>query len=850
MNELPPTGNGPQPELDPHEPLRSGISPEMLRLAGVCSVTAEQAEVLTGKRAAGVYIPFRDLDGNPIPDFGRLRLTRVEGNQKYHQRAGSLVHAYLPPGLVELPIGGALIVIEGEFKALALREAGYLAVGITGFYGFARERSSVLAPELDAALSRFKPTVVHFCGDTDATTNYQFYDAALKLGTLLRKLPQPPKELFLTCVPVNSPAKGFDDAREVRKDAFNEWFNSLLNSSYPLGEGLAAAGTLVARVKCEQANFKSLKGSEKEKAERNLLKAAAACASSDPLRHEEIITLFSETFGSPKSTVRKAVKVVRAQWNTETATKKNRQATSKLPAHIPLPSDGSASITESAKVLFEMMKLKGIYYRQGAGVVVVNAEGKSAKLEPVSLESLRSRAENLAVPLKRAVMTRGGTTFEQANMSMDDAKALLASEQVKQLDFIRGVLPLPILTLDSNKQPRMLGPGYDAATQLFITTKDPLPPLPPVSEAVETIKSLFVDFCFQDASDQSRAVSMFLTLALTVAGVLPGLNPMFVIEADNSQTGKGLLTSLLANVFRLRIAAIAQHPGRGLGSQEDSFYAALELGQPLVVFDNWRGKLSCPALEQFMTQRSGGFPVRVAYKAQREVDPAYYLLALTSNGCELTPDQANRSVLIRLLKQREDYAFPSFPEGDFPAHVLAHWQRYACAIFSVLTEWFRLGSPKTNVQYNSFTLWAQSLDWIVKNLFALPPLLAGMQEEKARISSPNLSFVRSIAIAVAQAGRLGHKFTAAALAEVADDVSVPIPHESDGDHGGAKGIGICMASVFKQRNCVQVDAYTVKREVEMFSRKDSDEGGDYEGKVYIFSKTPQQPAATAATLPE
>ena len=826
----------------------------MLRRAGVSPITAETAAVLTDRPFAGLWIPYSNLDGTPVldagMDYGRIRLFEPAGKQKYHQRAGSQVHAYLPPGLLEFPIDSPLFVIEGDFKALSLREAGYLAAGLGGFYGFAREKSTVLAPELAAVLSHFKPTVVHFCGDTDATSNYQFYDAASKLNALLQKLPQPPKHLFLTCAPVNSHDKGFDDIREALKDGFKEWFTALLTSGSPLVGGVSAVATLVERVIREQANFKSLQGAEKEKAQNNLLKAAAACASSDPIRHEEIIAFISDTFGIRKLALRQAVRTARAQLNFGTTATKNKLVTCKLPPHLPLPCDATTTYTDSAKVLFRLLKLNGNYYRQGGSLVVVNSTGESAKLEPVSPESLRTRAENLNAPLKRATMTIGGPTFAPANMLADEAKVLLASEELKQLHLIRGVLPLPVLTLGSDKRPRILGPGYDPDTQLFITAKIPLPPLPPVAEAVRTIKSLFVDFRFQDASDQSRAVAMFLTLALTVSGILPGLNPMFVIEADDSQTGKGLLTSLLANVFRLRIAAVAQHPGRGIGSQEDSFYAALELGQPLVVFDNWRGKLSCPALEQFLTQRSGGFPVRVAYKAQREVDRAYYLLALTSNGCELTTDQANRSVVIRLLKQPEDHVFPSFPEGDFSGHVLANWERYACAIFSVISEWLRLGRPTTNAQYNSFTQWAQSLDWIVQHLFALPPLLAGMQEVKARVSSPNLSFLRAIAIAVANAGLLDEQLTASALAQVAGEAGIEIPCGSDGPHGGAKRVGICMARVFKQDDFVKADVYTVKREVKTCQRKDSDEGGGYEGKVYIFSKTPQQPAATAVTLPE
>jgi hypothetical protein len=40
-------------------------------------------------------------------------------------------------------VGGDLFIIEGEFKSLSLNEAGFPAVGISGFYGFALKDNAV-----------------------------------------------------------------------------------------------------------------------------------------------------------------------------------------------------------------------------------------------------------------------------------------------------------------------------------------------------------------------------------------------------------------------------------------------------------------------------------------------------------------------------------------------------------------------------------------------------------------------------------------------------------------------------------------------------------------------------------
>src|SRR5687767_14550714 len=121
--------------------MRPGISPEMLERAGVRSVTDDEAKALCGLSEAGLFLPYRTLDGAPVLDsgkpYGRLRLANAKAAKKYHQAFGSSVHAFIPPGLNGVAPGGDLFVVEGEFKSLSLTEAGFPAVGISGFFGFA-----------------------------------------------------------------------------------------------------------------------------------------------------------------------------------------------------------------------------------------------------------------------------------------------------------------------------------------------------------------------------------------------------------------------------------------------------------------------------------------------------------------------------------------------------------------------------------------------------------------------------------------------------------------------------------------------------------------------------------------
>ncbi len=85
--------------------MRPGISEAMLQRAGVMHVSADEAKALCGLAAAGLWLPYHDADGGAVHDghkvYGRLRLEHPKDKKKYHQAAGTTVHAYLPPSVAE-----------------------------------------------------------------------------------------------------------------------------------------------------------------------------------------------------------------------------------------------------------------------------------------------------------------------------------------------------------------------------------------------------------------------------------------------------------------------------------------------------------------------------------------------------------------------------------------------------------------------------------------------------------------------------------------------------------------------------------------------------------------------------
>jgi len=286
--------------------MRPGISNEMLARAGVRQVSADEAKILCGESSSGLWLPYRNLDGSAIrdgdTDYGRLRLDQPCAGKKYHQAFGTAVHAYLPPGLAGAQsTGGDLCIIEGEFKSLALTEAGFASVGISGFFGFAEKGGEALVAELAAVIQRRKPARICFCGDSDTALNYQFPVAVLRLAKLVHPLP-----VRLPRISVDAQGKGADDCREVLGPSFGPWWQHRIDEAIMVPPDREVAALVLELFEREQESLINLSGEARLKAEHRAVKLAAALENK-PLLQERILTFLERKLRVRRRAMTKAI---------------------------------------------------------------------------------------------------------------------------------------------------------------------------------------------------------------------------------------------------------------------------------------------------------------------------------------------------------------------------------------------------------------------------------------------------------------------------------------------------------------------------------------------------------------
>ena len=306
---------------------------------------------------------------------------------------------------------------------------------------------------------------------------------------------------------------------------------------------------------------------------------------------------------------------------------------------------------------------------------------------------------------------------------------------------------------------------------------------------------------FVTPADKSRAIAAIIAPALKFGELLKTHFPVFVLEADDSQAGKGFFLESIQTIYAEKPSLVGQRKG-GVGGLDESLSQALLNGRPFIQYDNVRGRIESQFFEMVMTCPIGGtVPARVPHRGEVQIRPDRFIFQLSSNGYESTPDMANRSCIIRIRKRR-GHAFRKFDEGDLLDHVAAAQPRYLGAVYCVATQWFTHGKNASTDLHGEgrFRRVLQVLDWIVREIFGETPLLEGHKQAQERVANPALNWLRQTAIALEADARLNELLSASELFEVCRGHGIPIPGVADDatEQKVILRIGCLMAKLFRR----------------------------------------------------
>ena len=482
---------------------------------------------------------------------------------------------------------------------------------------------------------------------------------------------------------------------------------------------------------------------------------------------------------------------------------------------IILPS-GPLGLYKSAERVFQILaRSKAIFLRGGRVFQPVLSETGLLRLEVVSEQTFRSLIERHG----KVVAYRGGSRGEElikadARCSLDTSAAWLASDAKDILLPIAAVHSCPII-IETGNGIEVLVKGYHSTCGGRLLAGGTMPEQMGVAAAVEILLDSVAEYDFTTPADKSRAIAAILTPALKFGGLLEAHTPLFVVEADESQAGKGFFLEQVQTIYREPASMVTQRNG-GVGSFDESLGQALIDGRPFIQLDNIRGRIGSPYFEAILTCPLGGtFPARVPYKGQVQVRPGDFVFQLTSNGFESTRDLANRSCIIRIRKRR-GFSFRRYPQGGLLAHIAANQPRYLGAVYSVISQWVAHGKRSTDDMRGEgrFRRWAQVLSWIIENLFGLPPLMEGHEAAQERVSNSALNWLRQVCLASETDARLDEELTASGILEICQGHSLDIPglaNDAPDEKVALLRIGGIMKKTFKENESVEVDGFEIHK---------------------------------------
>lgn len=193
---------------------KSGLTDETIESSGIYTVTpgdiGKKLGGLGNNVVSALAFPYAGFDG-----YERFKVWRENGNKgrKYLQKTGTPNHLYLLP-TVDLKGESPLLLGEGEKKALALLQAGFQVVGISGIWNWCERGQGYKRPKESRPLPDFnlvnwkRPVTILF--DSDGADNHNVRLAAWRLAREVSRRGGQVSVLFLPSGP-NGEKVGADD---------------------------------------------------------------------------------------------------------------------------------------------------------------------------------------------------------------------------------------------------------------------------------------------------------------------------------------------------------------------------------------------------------------------------------------------------------------------------------------------------------------------------------------------------------------------------------------------------------------------------------------------------------------
>ncbi|MBM3267799.1 MAG: hypothetical protein FJZ01_09140 [Candidatus Sericytochromatia bacterium] len=413
-------------------------------------------------------------------------------------------------------------------------------------------------------------------------------------------------------------------------------------------------------------------------------------------------------------------------------------------------------------------------YQRGGVLVTVRRDAAEAlrdgltrhpdepAIVPIAMATLREWMDRAAA-WKKLNTSRSKFGWESADVPRTAIETLYA-RTAWRFPLLELISETPFLRPDGTVVDT---PGWDSRTGILYE-----PPagvtFPPVASdrdaAIEALRLLLdplTDFPF--TAEHHRAAAVAAIVSPLVRPTFAGPCPLFLVTANSSRIGKGLLMSVVSLIARGRPATVMAPPGPNPDETRKLITTIALNGDRMVLLDNVAGALGNAALDAALTAER--WKDRVLNFNRMYDGPLRAIWYATGNNVQLRGDAIGRVVPIEMFTDLENpEERTGFRHDDLDDWVRRNRPALVSAALTIVRAYLAAGAPRMHGrELGGFTGWTRivrdALLWL-----GMPDATAGRAELKAT-ADPALRAMLSVLIA----WRDLYDSRAVTLAEVARD---------------------------------------------------------------------------------
>lgn len=379
------------------------------------------------------------------------------------------------------------------------------------------------------------------------------------------------------------------------------------------------------------------------------------------------------------------------------------------------------SIREIAEAALPALAARLTVFQRGGRLVhiVHEPESRPGFTSPTGASRIRALPKQLltnelhesATWVQRHTDKSGNTHEEECNLPDAVVRTILEAGQWAHIHELRGITQWPVFSTDGRSTSVIVTNGYNRPTRYALQNIPTitLPRQPTQADAEAAARKLLdviAEFPIKD--DAGRAAWLAGILTMLTRPVISGPVPGIIFDAPAAGSGKTLLAKSISLIVTGDEPAMRAAPADN-SEWHRALITVLSAGDPIVVFDNVKGRLDNGSLEAVLTGTR--FADRLLRTNEDIKLPIETLFLFTANNATISRDMVRRCLHCRVIPDTDRPELrDNFRIKDLVAYIREHRCELLSAALTIPWAYGFNGSPPVEMRsLGSYEGWSDAV---------------------------------------------------------------------------------------------------------------------------------------------